>query len=461
MKYFNKILFVSGLVFTLSFASCDGLLDTDYPSNIVTREAVFSNLINARTAVEGMYAENLFNNRMYEYIPLFVSVFADDAYHVNVAFDPLRYNAYTPTDTYVGYLWEYPYKSLLLCNDLIEQLSATKVFSDEEQREHIGEAKYFRAYGYFVLVNLFGDVPWVKSANILETALQPRESKEAIITERDGIIADLKYAETALASSENTRVKVTAAAASALLARVYLYHREWANAETKADEVIGLPDFELEPNLSNVFLRSSKESIFRASSSGAIPSYVDRTYYATYCLNANYLRLTDDFLNSFEDGDLRKTKWLKDEKTYFHSWKYKRNSATAAGDPEDLVLLRLSEQYLIRAEARAQQGKLTGADGAIADINAIRARAGLDALPETLSKEETLLAVENERRHELFLEEGHRWWDLVRTGRADAVLSAFPGKQWSPYKALLPIPSEEIDKNQNLTPNPGYGAIEN
>jgi hypothetical protein len=80
-------------------------------------------------------------------------------------------------------------------------------------------------------------------------------------------------------------------------------------------------------------------------------------------------------------------------------------------------------------------------------------------LSETLSKEQVLLAVENERRHELFLEEGHRWWDLVRTGRADLVLNAVSGKQWEPYKALLPVPEEEIDKNKNLTPNPGYGDI--
>jgi hypothetical protein len=461
MKYFNYIFYTTGLLFLLSYTSCDKLLDVDLPSNIVTREDVFSDPINARTAVNGLYAQNLFNNRMYEYIPLFVSVIADDAYHTSTSFDPLRYNTYTPTDTYIGYLWQYPYQSLLLCNELIEQLSATSVFSEEEQLEHIGEAKYFRAYGYFVLVNLFGDVPWVKSADILNTALQPRESKETIIAEPEGIIDDLKYAEIALAASDNTHTRVTKAAASALLARMYLYHKEWANAEAKADEVIRTSGYELDPNLDNVFLRTSKEAIFSASSSASIPSYVDRTYFAVYCLNANYLRLTNDLVNSFEEDDLRAKKWLKNEGAYYHSWKYKRNSASSAGAAEDLVLLRLSEQYLIRAEARAQQGKLTGTDGAIADVNAIRNRAGLEALPETLSKEETLRAIENERRHELFLEEGHRWWDLARTERIDAVLSAFPDKQWTSYKALLPVPSEEIDKNQNLVPNPGYGSIAN
>ncbi|MDR0726005.1 MAG: RagB/SusD family nutrient uptake outer membrane protein, partial [Prevotellaceae bacterium] len=428
MKYFNKILYATSLFLALSFVSCDKLLDVELPSNIISREDVFSDIDVARTAVNGLYAQNFFVNNIYEYmLPLYLSNIADEAYHNSVNYDPLRYNSYSPTTSYIGHLWTYPYKAILLSNDLIEQLSATSVFTEEEQKEHIGEAKYFRAYGYFVLVNLFGDVPWVKSANVLETSLQPRESKEKIISDTDGIIDDLQYAETTLAGSDNAKTRVTKAAASALLARVYLYHEEWANAEAKADEVIKTSGYELDPDLDNVFLRASKEAIFSASSSASMPSYVDRTYLCVYLLNASYFKLTDDLANSFEEGDLRKEKWLKDEKTYYHCWKYKRNSASAAGDAEDLVLLRLSEQYLIRAEARAQQGKLTEA---IADVNAIRQRAGLSNLSQTLSKEEVLLAIENERRHELFLEEGHRWWDLVRTGRADAVLGAFPDKQW-------------------------------
>jgi hypothetical protein len=74
-----------------------------------------------------------------------------------------------------------------------------------------------------------------------------------------------------------------------------------------------------------------------------------------------------------------------------------------------------------------------------------------------------LLAIENERRHELFVEEGHRWWDLVRSGRADAVLGnkdKFPEKQWESYKALFPVPEAELTQNSNLTPNPGYGDID-
>ena len=460
MKHFNKTFYLLSFTILLSSMSCDDMLDVDLPGNIVPRDGVFDSPEAIEAAVKGMYAENFFVQGIYEYIlPLYLSIAADESYHNlpnNYNFEELRTNTYSPSNSYVGLLWSYPYASTLLSNDLIESLSRTAVISEEKKRHYTGEAKYFRAYNYFVLVNLFGDVPWVKSANIRETALQPREPKENIISGPEGIVDDLKYAETALANSDNSNAHITKAAASALLARVYLYHGDWADAEAKAGEVIGTSGYELEADLDNVFLRSSKETILRASSAAAMPSYVGRAYLGVLLLNGSYFRLTGDLVNSFDDADLRRQKWFKNEGTYIHAWKYKRNSASSAGAAEDLVLLRLAEQYLIRAEARAQQGNLTGA---VADINAIRVRAGLEPLPETLSKEQVLLAVENERRHELFVEEGHRWWDLVRTGRADAVLgnkTNFPEKQWESCKALFPVPEGELTNNSSLTPNPGY-----
>jgi hypothetical protein len=116
------------------------------------------------------------------------------------------------------------------------------------------------------------------------------------------------------------------------------------------------------------------------------------------------------------------------------------------------MVLRLAEQYLIRAEARAQQNNLAGAKD---DVDAVRLRAGLPVLPDNLNRDEMLLAIEQERRIELFSEWGHRWFDLKRTGRALAVLS--------PLKAgitatdlLYPIPLDALKTNPNLVQNPGY-----
>ena len=114
---------------------------------------------------------------------------------------------------------------------------------------------------------------------------------------------------------------------------------------------------------------------------------------------------------------------------------------------------RLAEQYLIRAEARAH---LNDIEGALADINAIRSRAKV-APVEANTTAEVLMLVEEERRKELFVEgQGHRWFDLKRTSRADAVYSKLDYKKWESHKILLPIPETQILNNAALTQNPGY-----
>ena len=114
---------------------------------------------------------------------------------------------------------------------------------------------------------------------------------------------------------------------------------------------------------------------------------------------------------------------------------------------------RLAEQYLIRAEARAH---LNDIEGALADINAIRSRAKVEPVEATTTAE-VLTLIEEECRKELFVEgQAHRWFDLKRTSRADAVYSKLDYKKWESHKILLPIPETQILRNLALTQNPGY-----
>jgi hypothetical protein len=124
---------------------------------------------------------------------------------------------------------------------------------------------------------------------------------------------------------------------------------------------------------------------------------------------------------------------------------------------EYYMVLRLAEQYLIRAEAEAN-GAGGGTAAAIADLNVIRGRAGLPALSPSLTPAQVITAVAHERQTELFAEWGHRWLDLKRTGQAGAVLSVIPLKQpWlGAYQLLYPIPFTETQDDPNLVQNPGY-----
>jgi hypothetical protein len=115
-------------------------------------------------------------------------------------------------------------------------------------------------------------------------------------------------------------------------------------------------------------------------------------------------------------------------------------------------VLRLAELFLIRAEANAQ---LNNVSNAVDDLNVLRTRAGLDLLPNSLSQQDCLNAVYQERRVELFAEWGHRWFDLKRTGQADAVLGTMK-PAWKSSAVLYPIPFGEIQLNPLLTQNAGY-----
>ena len=128
---------------------------------------------------------------------------------------------------------------------------------------------------------------------------------------------------------------------------------------------------------------------------------------------------------------------------------------TADQDNNNVVVSRLPEMYLIRAEARTQQGNVTGAGSAQEDINVLRARANAP-LVTSATQNQMIQLIEDERVYELAYE-GHRWYDLVRTGRAKDVMSAF-SPNWKDQFELWPIPQREILTNPALagSQNPGY-----
>jgi hypothetical protein len=241
-------------------------------------------------------------------------------------------------------------------------------------------------------------------------------------------------------------------AATALLARVYLYTGQWAKAEQAANAVISSNTFSL-PTPDKVFLINNSEGIWQLAP--VITNYNTPEGYALVPTTIPSYYLQNTLATAFEPGDLRYANWVKSVTyagtTYYCPYKYKvKSGATIA---EYYNVLRLAEQYLIRAEARNNQSNTTGA---VSDLNVIRKRAGLAALSTGLSPDQCKAAIEQERRIELFCEWGHRWFDLKRTNRANAVLGAVKPK-WAPTAALYPIPVTEIQADPSIAPqNDGY-----
>jgi hypothetical protein len=169
-------------------------------------------------------------------------------------------------------------------------------------------------------------------------------------------------------------------------------------------------------------------------------------------------------VNAFEPNDQRKIYWVDSvkpsSKAYYYASKYKIGNVDATTQ-EYPIILRLAEQYLIRAEARAQ---LSNLPGSIDDLDKIRGRAGTALIAVTnpiIDMAALLDKILHERQVELFTEWGHRWFDLKRTGNLNSVMAAVtPVKGntagWRAYQAVYPIPQEDLKKNVNLTQNEIY-----
>lgn len=235
-----------------------------------------------------------------------------------------------------------------------------------------------------------------------------------------------------------------------------LYGGEWAEAADHASAVLNASDtYGLDTDLSNTFLIDSRATIFQFSS-GFSPRNTHEAVTFHFVTNPPHDNaLTSGLVSSFETGDARRLLWIEavTDGTAVH---YKPNKYRAGegetNQSEFSKVLRLAELYLIRGEARARQGELTGA---IEDLNIIRHQAGLTDTGAT-TQEGLIEAVMRERCAELFTEHGHRFFDLKRTGKLQSVLgTAKPN--WNADKALFPLPESELLLNPNLRPqNEGY-----
>ncbi|GAB4045526.1 RagB/SusD family nutrient uptake outer membrane protein [Spirosoma litoris] len=456
----NKLVFASLASLMLCNTACERYVDIDPSPTLAASDKVFSGDLVATSTITGIYSQMLVSNAYYldnGLVTMAAGMSADELlYFPSTDYNAFSTNTLISASPYFFNFWTSGYQYIYYANAAIEGLTASTGVSTATKNQLLGEAKLIRAFNYFYLTNLFGDVPLVTSTDYQVNAKLPRTAQATVY---QSISKDLTEAESILPTAYVTagdKGRPNKWAATALLARAYLYTQDWANAEAKATALIGSGTYSLVSDPNGVFLKNSSEAIWQLAPVLANNNtFVGALTIPAATATANPLYIyTDELPGAFEPTDKRKAAWVNSityqGKTYSYPYKYKvKSNATVT---EQLTMLRLAEQYLIRAEARAQQGNLTGA---LQDLNVIRSRAGLAALDTTLDKAGVLLAIEQERRIELVAEWGHRWFDLKRTGRADAVLA--PKKpSWKPTAVLYPIPQAEGLANPNLTQNPGY-----
>ena len=456
--FFKNILAVAILLSTLS--SCKKYVEVDLGTNLVSRTDAYATDNSATSATLALYSYYPTVNSL-QYETWLGGLSSDEMQYtgVDALFTQYAQNVISVDNSYSSsYIWSYSYQVIRECNLIINGVTTSTGVTAVTKSQLIGEAKFFRALMYFNLVNYFGGVPVLSSTVELNDAQNPRVSPAEIYAI---VFADLKDAQNFLpatyAGTASLKLRVNKWAATALLAKVYLYNKDYVNAEAEATKVIGSGTYTMSA-LANTFINSSSETILQLGTLYGASAFTGfRTTSSAANVSPPAFVLYSSFTKDFELADNRKTSWI-DSTTYnsvkyYRINKYKVQVATAAvTGNEYTVLLRLAEQYLIRAEARARLE--TDLKGAREDLNVIRRRAGLlDYQKET--KNELLDAIEKERRIELNTEFGHRWFDLKRTQRVDVVMSAIK-TNWTPSAALYPIPATELRNDPNLTQNIGY-----
>lgn len=477
VKYMISMILLFVTIFNLT--SCKKFIEVTPPITSINGVNVYTSDATASAVLTGIYTkisnENFTNG--VSAISLYPALGADELTLFDLSngqYSGYYRNALTKDN---AVFWNALYSNIFTTNSAIEGLNSNEnKLTQNVHQQLLGEAKLLRAFFYYYLVNLYGDVPLVLSTDANVNRLLPRSSKEEVY---QTIINDLRDAQGLLSPNylrgdllgmTTERVRPTMWAATALLSRVYLFKGDWQNAESEANKVIlNTSMYDTVSLSSGVFNKNSKEAIWQLqpTGSGTNSNTKDGRFFILPSTGPNGssfpVYLSNFLVNSFELGDKRKLFWIGSVKptpsgtiTYYYPNKYKIGSVNTTTQ-EYVMILRLAEQYLIRAEARAQQNNLIGAQN---DLNVIRKRSGLGNI-STSDKLTLISAILKERQVELFTEWGHRWFDLIRSSTIDSVMNLIcpqKGGVWSSNWALYPIPQNDIDKNINLNgqQNPGY-----
>jgi starch-binding outer membrane protein, SusD/RagB family len=451
------------VVATLALGAC-GILDTSPPDQLSDDKAI-KTPGGARAALAGAYAALQSGFYYGGTMTHFGDLYADNANHTGTftSYQDAFLHAFFADNSDVTGMWAAMYNAIKRANTLIAKVPNVTGFQPGEQDQILGEAFFLRALSYHNLVKYFGGVP-LRLDPVTDPSTAGNITRATSAEVYTQIISDLTEAETRMSNTTSPDNHATVAAAKALLARVYLYQGNYAQALVKAQEVEAM-GYSLAPNYSDLFDNddvSTPENIIKLTFTSAVEQANLLGYYwlsDQLATGAGRFEIgpTQSLIDAYDtlSTDNRLLWNIQPDPSgggYIEGSQgggsYGSKFPTPNG-AEDFHIIRFAEILLIKAEAFAQAGQL---DSAVANYNPIRVRAGL--LPHVLNvdvttQQQVLDAIDRERRLE-FAEEGDRFPDLVRSGRAQAVLGITADKE------LFPIPQSEIAVSPGVTQNPGY-----
>jgi len=469
------------LTFIVVFSSCSDFLELE-PEYVVNEASFYQTVEDFETATIGNYSEL---QVIYDASILKLAELTTDNAYIQwtspttseFECDEMRL---TSANTEINTVWNLSFKTIVRCNTILEKIE--NVDLDETiKAQYKGEAHFLRAFNYFNLVRLFGDLPLVEvvfnSPSEIGTYDMTRKPSSEIY---DLIVSDLENANSLLQGIDLGKSRASAGAAQALLGKVYLTQKNYSQALTTLKSVIDSEEYDLQDDYGELFTNGNNElpeSIFEIKylsgnigegnsySSLFTPPSFNAAIFPGNMNGTGRIVPTLNVRDSYEDGDLRRELSIRDsllllDGTYEqlqYGLKFVDFTVGLQGDGGiNFTPLRYADVLLMYAEALNESNRT---EEAYPFINEIRARASLDPL-DGLTSQDFSLALEHERRVE-FLSEGQRWFDLLRTGRTIEVLNTYfqdIGTNFSVTQTelLFPLPQRELDIDPNLEQNPGY-----
>lgn len=439
----------------LLFQSCEDTIEIGLPTDQIATENVFKDKRSATSALANLYINlresSLFSGKSQglgynlavytdELIPNYMPPTSDTFFLFNNSLDPTR--------LVISTLWDTSYSNIYVINSFISGVTNSEGITKEEKEQFLAQAYVLRAINYQALTQIFGDIPYTTSTNY---KFNTKIVKTSVIEVLKLIEQDLLKAIETLSYSDDSANKYypNKAVVELILAKNYLLQNRYEKAELYSKLVIDNPLYSLEADLSKVFKNSAKSTLWQIANSSSVAATYEARNYILFSNDSGSL-LNDTLLSSFDNNDLRKQHWTKEfqNTNKVYAYKYKNNTNNS---DECSILFRVEEAYFILCEALIYQNR---EKEAIPYLNTIRQRANLLALPNTLDKEQTLLAMLKESQKEFFLEHGRRFFDLKRNNKLSLLKTSKPN--WQDKHALFPYPDKEILINPNLNPQNDY-----
>jgi len=461
MKRINKYIFIAILV--IAGACTDTLLELE-PQSAATSASYYQNANDFNTALLVVY-DNLQSqvNDHFELIEyrsdnLFIAAptaGSQDRYNLD------RFVETTANELVLDY-WETLYKGISRSNDIISRIDDVDFDADLKAR-YVGEARFLRAFNYFNLVRLWGDVPLVLSPLGPESALS--KGRDASTEVYNAIFEDLTYAVENLPEQHESADlgRVTSYAAQGLLAKVHLTLGNWNEASNELDAIITSSQYGLMPGILDVFDVNNElnnEVLFAIRFNKEIVGEGHGRWFANSDpVTSNPTNQT--LLDAYVSGDSRSDAiaFTQIGTSFLLNKFLDEQSIVTNRVGNDYILLRYADVVLMQAEALNEIAYSPNGP-AFTLLNSIRSRAGVPDLTSTdLGNQEQFRAAVLKERWLEFPFEGQRWYDLIRTGTAEEQILQNQGVTMQLHQYLYPIPQSEIEKMNNpeiFPQNPGY-----